>query len=229
VPVIASAAVVPDPPGPRSAPAFCRRRINLPAYNAIFRNAAVLEVNLRLVGAAADLVDLQYPIGCVAQIGAEEIAGVGSYDLQASSGPNLLPKILLTGAGATVSVLTRSGAALQVQVGCAATLASGASGFPLDPDSGLAVFAAVVEIPAAACGAAVPVDIDVPVMRNAGDLTGLFDIAGYAEQSAHIRHRLAQGGGFLGGVNPPTFGDGDAPDRDEAGDFWILEGLVEGD
>ncbi|MEM9291674.1 MAG: hypothetical protein AAGD01_08335 [Acidobacteriota bacterium] len=190
---------------------------------------ALLELNVRLVGSATDLADLQEPIGCAAQIGVEEIAGLGSYDLQARSGSNPFTKTQLTGAGAGVSVLARSGAALQVQVGCAATPVSGASGFPLDPDTGSAVFAAVVEIPAAACGASVPVDVDVPVERNAGDLTGLFDIAGYGEHSAYVRPRSALGGGFLGAVFPPTFGAGDAPDRDEAGDFWIFEGLVEGD
>lgn len=189
---------------------------------------AVVDLQLRLIGTSADLDDLQDPIVCAAAIGAEEIPGSASYDLQARSAPALLAKALLAGPGASLSVLVRAGSALQVSVGCAATLADGAGGFPLDPQTGQAIFAAVAAIPAVGCGTETPAGIDVPVMRNAGDLTGLFDLAGYDEQSAHVQVRPAPAGGFLPGVNPPTFAASDQPDRNQSADFWTIEGLTEG-
>lgn len=189
---------------------------------------AVVDLRLRLVGTSADLDDLQDPIVCAVAIGSEEISGSATYDLQARSAPALLAKALLAGSGASLPVLVRAGSALQVSVGCAATLADGAGGFPLDPQTGQAIFATVTTIPAVDCGTETPADIDVPVMRNAGDLTGLFDLAGYDEQSAHVQVRPATSGGFLPGVNPPTFAASDQPDRNQSVDFWTIEGLPEG-
>lgn len=186
--------------------------------------AALLQVRVELAGAPEDLGVLTDPAGCTVDVLAEDVAGSGTFSPQAASAPVPVPWVVLSTVGVEIPVLARADAALQVRVGCLATVLAGEDGFTIDPATQMAVL--TVDAPVAttaACGAQVPVDVIVPVDRPAGSITGMFDVAGYDEVSAEV---LAADTPYA--TAPPLFGAGDSPVRGESSSYWTLEDLPEG-
>jgi hypothetical protein len=186
--------------------------------------AALLNVTVRLTGAAADLAALVDPAGCAIDVRAEDVPGTGIFSPQATSAPTLALLAQLTGPGVVIPVLVRADAALEVYVGCTTQLVDGEEGFDIDPETGMALFADPVPLTVTAgCGAAIPIDADVPVDRPAGTIKGMFDLAGLTATAADVE---AIDTPYV--TNPPLFGPGQSPVRDDPTSYWTLEDVHEG-
>lgn len=182
--------------------------------------AALARVRVRLVGEADDLEALQDLGGCTVQ--AAEDPGT---TVQAFSPPAVQPVAVYRSTGVELPLLVRGSGTLRYSAACAFPVAAGEEGFPLDPDSGLAVFASDVSVSAAgSCGGTGPtVEVEVPVERIAGDVRGMFDFSGLDETVARVAILST---GFAGA--PPLFAAAQTPTRGDDASYWRFENVPEG-
>ena len=189
--------------------------------------AALLNLEYRFVGAAADLAALDNdPVTCRVEVYLEDPPGSGTRTRQANTGSltHSLDTMLGTGGAgpALTSLLVRENAAsVEIVIGCSAQVRPGENGFVIFPASGRTPFAAEATLPSLACGASVtPPVIDIHVERTAGRLEGYFDISDHDEVSARLSLDRTWSAFSL---SPPLVSAGSQPTEK-----WVFEGAPQG-
>jgi len=153
--------------------------------------AALLQLQLRFTGASADLAAIEdQPIAsipCKAQTFVEDVPGSGDFAYQADSSTRLFTLPDLISGNARIAFLVRGATSpVKIQVGCTVQIKPGESGFVVIPGQGTPL-SAERTIGSTACGQTVaPSDIEIPVERHAGKLTGYLDVSGYDEVMAQV-------------------------------------------
>jgi len=160
--------------------------------------AQVVSIRLRLTGAAADLDGLEPttpPVNCSVYAEILEEPGAPKHD-QAAVGVTH-PLNDLRGDGQLIPLLVRAdGSPVSFRASCEAKPRPGEQNFRLNSMSGLAPFTGLtasfpLDCPTGgAPGQGPEVAVDVPVFRDAGMVTGLFDLNGVEEApNPHVEVR----------------------------------------
>jgi len=187
--------------------------------------AGLVRATVRLGGEAEALaaLDPAFPILC--GVGAAVNEGPGSPLISDQSGAgNVAFLPVLTSTGLDIPFLARAlGAAQPLTIGasCFAQPVEGEERFPVDSDTGLTSF--TIEIPLTtelACGAEADIDLEIPVVFNAGNVTGLFDISGETETATQVRYETMN----MFSTSPPAVPADEVPTEP-----WELESVLVGE
>ncbi len=153
----------------------------------------LLQVNIKLDGAVTDIDALEddplKPVTCQVAAEIEEVAGSGDFPLQATSRLVSAPLATAKTTGMDVSFLARSGSgSVRLNISCTAHVKQRQDGFVLIPDPLLRLtpIAKSESLPLLQCGVPADVSTKITVERNAGKLTGYFDVSGHSESAQGI-------------------------------------------
>ena len=194
--------------------------------------AQVVNVRLKLTGADADIEGLEPnlpPVACTVRAKIAETPGVFPNSVQADFS-GTFPRDDLRGAGQVIPLLVRAdGSQIAFEGACSAQPKPGEENFPINTSTGLADFGGEASPIAVTCPAAsgsLPeVVIEIPVERNAGVLTGLFDLSG-EDEDGNARVTVRPGGietyDHYGNADP-------VPASSVPTNPWRIEGVPAGD
>ena len=188
---------------------------------------AVPTITVRFVEEAADpdaieALDSDQPVTCIITATIDEIPGAAIINVQATQ--HFSTTVGLLAEGFSVDMLVRGDTSHSYSVGCTATPLPPAPGEPefiLVPSTGLVPLHSAASLDmASACSEAPTGDLEIPVVRNASSLQGLFDISGQTETTAIIEIEYSS---FE--VAPPLFSAATQPTPT---DTWRLNNIEPG-
>ncbi len=195
------------------------------AYCPLTECAVRANLNLHFVGVADDMDRLLPPVACAVVASVVEGSGVPSPQAYSGVYGGLLSD--LTGNGLMIPMLVRgSGQTLSFAASCIARPAEHGSGFVVG-DSGYSLFPLTAQTDNSEatlnCGDDLTLEINIPVLRQAGGIRGQFDISGQLENRSEVR---ISDFGNLFRAEPQPLAVGSLPD---ASTPWLLAAVPVGE
>jgi hypothetical protein len=195
----------------------------------IGEKACLVRATLKFDGADVNELSPSEPITCTVFASVQE---AGSFNAQASAVRSALVRNDLTRPeGQLVEMLVRAdGSALNSGAACATRPPSGSS-FAVN-DQGVAAFSAPFAI-SANCTDAHDVTVEIPVLRQSGNVKGVFNISNEGETDARIVLFTPPPPpwapwGFSRTTTPPLFPAGQHPDPSNPNHQWSITGVPPG-